>query len=171
MANPVGNVVSRLIRDRSYAGGELERIERRLEVAAANLRAARATHSAAKREQQVILQRLKELDGEIAERSAVRIADIRARVATPKRYTVKWGSQIAELVRFLKAADGEPLTTAQIVDHLVSLYGLPLGTVDERRYARKWVTSKLQHLARRGAIERLHDTNDNLLGLWLWVGI
>jgi DNA primase large subunit len=169
MVSPVGYLVTRLIRQRSYAGGELLRTEKKLEQATATLRAARAAHRAAKKEMQVILKRVEDLDREITERSAVDISDIYARRATPKRRTRRWGKHLAEIAELFEKTEDGILSTAEIVDHMALLYDLPQITTAERRTARRWITSKLQYLVRRGAVERLHDPSDNLLGRWVWI--
>lgn len=171
MATSIGYAVSRLIRQRSYAGGELKRAEKKLEQATAVLRSAQAQHRAAKKEMQAVLKQIAELDGEIEAQSAIDVGDIYARKATPKRHTRKWGRHLVEIIHVLRAAEGKLVTTTQVVAHMADLYGLPQTTAEERRFARKWVTAKLSYLARRGAVERHHDLAGNSPGLWRWSGI
>jgi hypothetical protein len=170
MANPFGYPLSRLIRQRSYAAGELGSLEADLAAASATLSAARITHRALQREQQLVIRQLAELDMKIEEQSAIQVQDIRACKATPKRIKCRRGSIVSELVALLKAA-GEPLSTSVVVDHMVRKFGLPTATPQDRRYTRKWTTCKLQGLVRRNAVKRLHDPTDNLTGLWLWIGL
>jgi hypothetical protein len=170
MVNPVGNTVSRLIRERSYTGGEIKVLEQKLAQAAAVLKDAGAAHRKLRRELRVATLRLAVLDAEIAEKSTVRLSEICARRAVPKRFSTRHGSAVGELVRLLKTA-GRPLATHELVTPMVDKFGLPVATTAERRYARKWVTCKLQALAHKGAVVRLHDLMDNLQGLWLWNGV
>lgn len=158
------------IKQRCYAAGALNAVDEKLKSSGAALRAAQAAHRKLRKEKKAITERLGELDVEIAKRSAIDPNDIYARQAIPKRFTPRYGSIAAELVTLLSKADG-PLTTVQIVAHMAEKFSLPLGTVEERRYARKWVTQKLNVLVRKGAVVPLHDSFDNKTGIWRWQGI
>lgn len=170
MSNPVGNVVSRLIRQRSYAAGELKALDKQLAKAEEAIHAAKAAHRALMGERRAIVKGIAALDSEIAEQSRVQIAEIAAVKATPKRIKCRWGSINSEFVALLKSAGG-PISTSEIIAHMVAKFGLPVGTASERRMTRRWATAKLQVLVRRGAIVRLHDPTDNRIGVWLWVGL
>ena len=169
MANPIGNPLSRLIRQRGYAGGELNTLDKQLEAATAALHEARFVCRNLRKSRQAIIKQMAELDVKITTQSAIRTEEIRAMRFVPKRFSCRHGSIVSELVKYLKEA-GRAVTTHEIVDHMVGLFNLPVSTPQERRYARKWVTGKINLLARKGVVCRLHDPTDNLTGLWLWTG-
>lgn len=170
MANPIGYTLSRIIRQRSYAAGELKIIEERICQSQAALHEAQIAHEALLTGQKQLVTRLAELDAELIQRSEIDPSEIYARRPIPKRYTDRYGSVVATLVELLKAADA-PLTTTQIVSVMADKFALPQTTPNERRYARKWVTAKLRVLVKKGAVVPLHDLTDNLTGLWRWTGI
>lgn len=158
------------IKQRCYAAGALNAVDEKLKSSEATLRAAQAAHRKLLKEKNAITERLGELDIEITKRSAINPDEIYARRAIPKRFTPRHGSIAAELVTLLSNAEGS-LTTAQIVAYMTEKFKLPLSSADERRYARKWVTQKLNVLVRKGAVVPLHDSFDNKAGVWLWKGI
>ena len=170
MANPIGYRLSRIIRQRSYAAGELEIIEEKIRKSQVALHEVQTAHKALLKEQKQLVTRLAELDAELVQRSEIEPSEIYARRQIPKRYSDRHGSVVATLVELLKNADA-PLTTTQIVDIMAERFALPRTTPNERRYARKWVTTKLRVLVKKGAVVPLHDLTDNLTGLWRWTGI
>jgi hypothetical protein len=170
MANRVGTVVSRLIRQRSYTAGDLNTIEKKLEEATTRLREAQVACRAIKKEQRSILKKLSELDAEIARQSAIQVADIAARRLTPRRIRCRHGSINAALVDFLKHS-GQSVTTTEVIQYMARTFDLPIDTPDDWRDAREWTRKKLKPLAKQGAIVRLHDPSDSLLGRWQWIGL
>jgi chromosome segregation ATPase len=170
MANYVGTSLARLIRARSYAGGERLALEEQLAASATKLREAEAAHSALTQALATLLTRIADLDAQIKARSEIRAEEIRALKATPKRVKCRHGSMISELVRLFREA-GRPLSTVEIRDHMATRFRLSLETVEERTVARQWARDKIKSLLRKGAVVRLHDPSESRSGLWLWVGL
>jgi len=170
MANHVGVQVSRLIRERSYAGGEKLKLEDQLAAVAIQIQEAEAAYASLQSAYRVLMARMEYLDEQIKAKIDVRTEDILARQATPKRVRCRHGSMNAELVRFLRDA-GRALSTAEIQAHMTTRFGVPTGTAKERESARYWVRDKIKYLVDKDAVAKVHDPAEPGVGLWLWIGI
>lgn len=169
MANHLGTTLSRLIRERSYKGGELRALEHKEAAAKSRAMEAQAEYRKLLSQRRQTAKHLAKLDAEIQKRSAIDPAEIRAVRAMPRKMKCRHGSVNAELVRFLREA-GHPIGTTDIIAHMAAKYGKRLDTPQAREEARRWVTEKLRVLVRKNAVHRLHDTDSTVPGLWLWVG-
>lgn len=158
------------MRERAYRAGDLASLEK-------EERSVRERLNAATREIRVLRRllgatqtRINELDAQIIAASALDTKDIRAILATPRLGHFQHGEFTGELVRVLRAATG-PLATRQIIGVVVDKFGLPYHRPEDREATRRRVVERLRVLARKGAIERMHDTASSGQGLWRWKGL
>lgn len=162
MARGISNALARLIRDRAYLGGELAKADNCLAEASAALKAVRVSRCK-------IAKKVAILDAKIAAAN-LDPSQIRPITLTPRVRVVRHGSFTSEIVAVVLNARG-PITTGEIIGHLIATHGLPYSNPAERDKTRRCIVERLRVLARKGAIQRLHNTNDNQEGLWSWIGI
>lgn len=171
MANFLGAPLSRLVRERAYRAGDLQKVEQRQ--AAIRRQVARLV-----REYRVLREIRKEkaalvaeTDGRIKEYADLDVEAIRPICLTPRRVVARHGTFRAEIVSFLQAQNGEPIPSAPLVKHMVAKFSLPMGTVDERREVTQAVLRDLRKLTCLGTIERLPHPDDPTLRVWRWIGL
>lgn len=91
---------------------------------------------------------------------------VEPRQTFPKKHILKWGGLARGALAILRAAKGLELTTAQIADALAEQAGLELPTYQDVRVFRRAVRQPLRALAKKGAIERLHQPVTGEDGRW-----
>ncbi|RLJ63764.1 hypothetical protein [Sulfurisoma sediminicola] len=170
MANHLGSPLSRLVRERAYRAGDLKVVEQQEAAAREKIKAAVSALRAIREHRRGIEEKLKTLDAEIVKRAAFDAALIRPIRACPRLGPFRYGEFRAEMIKTLKEA-ARPVTTRQVVMAMVRAFGMPFAIPAEREATRRRVVETLRTLARRGAIQRLHDTSKNAEGLWLWEGL
>lgn len=162
MTNPVGNTLSRLIKERAYLSGAISAIENNIEILRLQLNAKVDLLN-----QQI--ERLNELDARIIELSAIDVADIRAIKSTARVMKGSHGELKRALIDVLKCSK-IPVTSGELVKHIAEQFSYPLDTPAQRRAARNAVICPLNLMRKRGAIVRLPSLNSSQQGRWQWVG-
>lgn len=169
MAKYISNELANLIRDRAYSKGDLVRLEREESEALAIFVHQRQRVRDIRQQRKVVIARLGVLDAEITKQIPVDPANIRPIRSTPKS-GLKKGSIVSAIVQILVASQtGVP--TTDIVQALVSKFAWAYGNDSEKEIARRKVVQPLRVLVKKGAVQRLHDTTKNNIGVWLWVGL
>jgi hypothetical protein len=158
--NRLGAHVSRLVRDRAYAGGELRSLQRRAKDLKSELQAVEERILEASR-------LITELDEAIASRSCIETALIRPIRLTPRRIGSRHGTFNATLVAFLRDA-GRPVLTSEVLQHMTEAFHLPTATAVERESTRRRIVRPMRNLVAKGVLERLHDVDGNTEGCWVW---
>lgn len=168
MANYIGAKLSRLIQQRAYSAGEIERlIELEVELPAI-ISKARKDMRAAKQALLVLHERVGCLDEQIQQLSAMDPADIRS-IRTLSRKTVgDYGGFRRELIQLLKEFGGA-LTMSEMVDHMANLFSMPMVTPQDKVRATYLVRRPLNHFRKKGAIERLPSFPGKNEGVWRWI--
>lgn len=85
----------------------------------------------------------------------------RARAAAP-------GELKKSLIRSLKAANGQPLTTIELVMQFVRLHKIDLATTNQASIMDS-AGRRLREMAKKGLVLRCHPTETNKHGSWSWV--
>ena len=114
MANPIGNRLSRLVREHAYLSGSLVGLKEEVRLAEANLAAKVGRLSLA-------LQRLTDVAQSIAELSAIDLSGIAAIRATPRVGKREYGDLRSAIVDIMK--HGKPVNTAEMVQSLARMFG------------------------------------------------
>ena len=169
MAKYISNELANLIRERAYTKGDLSRLERDESEALAIFVHQRQRIRDIRQQRKVVLARIGVLDAEITKQIPVDPANIRPIRSTPKS-GLKKGSIVSAIVRVLVASP-TAVPTPDIVQALVSKFGWAYGSDGEKDIARRKVVQPLRVLVKKGAVQRLHDTTKNDIGLWMWVGL
>lgn len=72
------------------------------------------------------------------------------------------------LIRSLKATNGQPLTTIELVMQFVRLNKIDLAKVNQT-----WIMDsagrRLREMAKKGLVRRCHPTETNRHGSWSWI--
>lgn len=173
MANHIGTVLTKLIREIAYAKGELveiersaDRIQRRLEPLIQDYKKIRALR-------RTQLARLAELEAVLAECSGLGAQEIRVIRNLPKKLGLPHGAFVRELVAVLTKANA-PIDTVSIVKQMARQLDLQIGTPTTYDMTRRSVVEKLRYLVRKGAVERLPSeagANGRQVGRWRWKGL
>lgn len=168
-AKYISNDLCLLIRERAYTKGTLSSLEKEESQSLEDI--AKLWHEVRNlRKQKKALQaKIGVMDAEITRQIPVDPEDIRT-IRRKPRSGSKHGAIVRTIVRVLVSAT-DPVQTPDIVMVLVNELGWPYNTREEREIARKKVVQPLRVLVKKGAVERLHDTTKNKIGLWQWVGI
>ena len=169
MAKYISNELANLIRDRAYTNSDLSRLERDESEALAIFVQQRQRIREVRQQRKVVLSRLGVLDAEITKQIPVDPDNIRPIRSTPKS-GLKKGSIVSSIVQILVATP-TAVPTPDIVQALVSKFGWAYGNDSEKDIARRKVVQPLRVLVKKGAVQRLHDTTKNDIGLWMWVGL
>lgn len=164
MANPIGNRLSRLVREHAYLSGSLVGLKEEVRLAEANLAAKVGRLSLA-------LQRLTDVAQSIAELSAIDLSGIAAIRATPRVGKREHGDLRCAIVDIMK--HGKPVNTAEMVQCLAPMFGWDLSTRKGREHAMHAVKRPLIVFRQKGLVERLPDhlsKNGIKCGVWRWIG-
>lgn len=180
MANYVNPELCRIIRDVAYSQGRAKKIvglitrlkneQKKLEARLAALPAELAEAKEALKVQQAEVTALKVKVKIKAPK--LPLHDIRAIVPTPKTGNWEWGDFKRELIDVLKAANGRPLSTSQLMAHCQARFGIvdqPLPSGGSR--LRDAVGRPLRFLAKQGAVSRLPGPTPSAPAYWVWVGL
>lgn len=164
MANPIGNQLSRLVREHAYLSGSLVGLKEEVRLAEANLAAKVGDLS-------LVLQRLAEVAQRITELSSIDLSGVAAIRATPRVGKLEYGALRNAIVDIMK--HGNPVNTAELVQSLAPLFGWDLLTHKGREHARHAVKRPLAVFRQKGIVERLPDhlsKNGIKCGVWRWIG-
>lgn len=171
MPGSLSPALSRLVRERAYRAGDLQKVEQRQAAIRRQvtrlIREYRALREVRKEKAALVA----ETDVRIKEHADLEVEAIRPICLTPRRVVARHGTFRAEIVSFLQAQDGEPIPTAPLVKHMVTKFSLPMGTAEERREVTQAVLRDLRKLTCLGAIERLPHPDDPTLRVWRWIGL
>lgn len=159
MANYVGAPLARLIRERAYTAGALVKAQKAVDEGISALRKAVA-------ERREVIIRLAELDEKI-QQSEIDPADIRPIRRMPRRNYGPNGTVVSDLIDLIQGAKGA-ITTKEIISAMVEKHGFPMDTPEHREETRRRIVRPLRSLASKGFIQRLHDTENNKEGVWIW---
>lgn len=168
-AKYISNELCLLIRERAYSRGALSSLEKQESKSLAEIDQLRKDVQSLRKQKKALSTKLNTLDAEITKQLAVDPEDIRPINRKPRSGS-KHGAIVRTIVRIL-VSSSEPVQTPDIVMVLVDELGWPYDTREEREIARKKVVQPLRVLVKKGAIERLHDTTKNKIGIWRWVGL
>lgn len=169
MAKYISNELARLIRKRAYTKGTLSWLDREESKSIADFVQLRQTIRNLREKKRQTVAQLSVLDAEIARQADIDPDEIRGIRPTPHSGS-RLGAIVRTIVRVLKDSP-IPVATPDIVAVLVTELGWPYQTIEEREMARRKVVQPLRVLVKKGAVERLHDTTKNKIGLWQWVGL
>ena len=161
MASNLGIKLNRLIKEHAYVGGSLLRLQKKAEDLRVEYEAAVTAVNEANDYREVLGKKIEEL-------SAINLDDIRKTKETPRKTDQPLGSLTRELIRVLKSIDG-PITTGELVQYIVKLYGYPYNTLAERRATRNAITGPLNLFSKRGAVIRMPCLEGSQQGRWQWV--
>jgi hypothetical protein len=163
MARYISLDLARLIRDRAYTSGEIEKAARKAQALRSELAIVEAQHAQAKAE-------LADIDARLKDYPSIKPARIRVIKGRPRRLKLTHGAFTREMVRYLREANG-PVSTYELRIHLSEVFGIQEGTtLAEREWFRKKVARRLRHIADKGALQRLHNPDANDIGVWVWIG-
>lgn len=168
-AKYISNELCLLIRERAYSKGTLSSLEQDESQSLEYIVQQRQILRNLRKQKKALLIRISTLDAEITKQLPVDPEDIRS-IRRKPRSGSKHGAIVRTIVRIL-VSSAEPVQTPDIVMVLVDELGWPYDTREEREIARKKVVQPLRVLVKKGAVERLHDTTKNKIGLWRWVGL
>ena len=171
MANPLGNKLSRIVRDIAYTKGDVlmqkiaaDKAMEQLKLVAAEFKTAR---SAIRRSEAHLVA----LQTALGEQTDIATDDIRAIRHWPKLPTTAYGKVIKELVRYLQEA-GEPRSTGDIVTHLATKFGMPIGTNPERVETSCSIRRRLRKLVQQGVVARYPEEtvlDGHSVAHWHWI--
>ena len=161
MVNNLGIKLNKLVKERTYLGGTLLRLQNKAEELRVEYKATRVAVKKAN-------VRWAELGSEIEKLSALDLEDIRKIKETPRKTDQLHGALTREFIRVLKSIDG-PITTGELVQYIVKLYGYPYNTQAERRATRNAVICPLNIFSKRGVVIRLPALEGSKQGRWQWV--
>ncbi len=161
MATNLGIKLNKLIKKHAYLGGTLLLQQKKAEEQ-------RIIYEAALADVNEVNDQRAELERQIEELSAIDPADIRKIKQTPRKTGMPHGTLTRELIRVLQSQDG-PVSTGDLVQHVVNLYGYPYNSVAERRGTRNAVISPLSLFSKRGAVIRLPALEGSRQGRWQWI--
>lgn len=166
MSRRLSNAVLRLIAERSYAAGDLAKVEQEAALREAEVRAARKTLKAARA-------KVAKIDAEIlALEPGLTPEAIAARRRTLRTHDAPHGAIVAALVAALKDAGPEGTTTDALRDMLLDKFPMDQSTWKLRRQALTTVSQPLRVLAAKGAVARLPDEvakSGRKVGRWAWI--
>ena len=163
MARYISLELTRLIRNRAYASGKVEKAARLVSRIRAELATAEAQHAKAK-------VTLTDIDAQLEDYPTIDPKQIRAIKSCPRHLKLTHGEFTREMVRYLRAAN-RPVSTNELRNHLSEVFDIAAGTTAaEREWLRDKVARQVRKIAGRGVLQRLHETNSNSVGLWIWTG-
>lgn len=168
MANYIGAKLSRLIKQRAYDSGEVERLSEIEVKLTAVISKARAGLRAAKNNSQALQERIRRTDEEIQLLSVMNPVEIRKIRAMPRKMNGKHGDFRRELIKVLKNAGGA-LNIGEMVAYMAKRFDIPMVTTQDRVRARYLVRRQLNIFKKRGAVERLPSLPENNHGVWRWI--
>lgn len=180
MAKYISNELARIIREVAYSQGRTRKIyglitrlkneQQRIE---ARLAALPAEIAEVEEALNFALAEVEALRAEAKEKApSLPLHDIRSIVPTPKTGTWEWGDLKREIIAVLKAANGKPLSTSQLMEHCAIRFGIvdqPLPNGGSK--LRDAVGRPLRSLAVIGAVKRLPGPNPSAPAFWVWVGL
>ena len=164
MANPIGNRLSRLVRERAYLSGSLSGLEE-------EVRLTETTLVAKRRRLELTLQRLAEINQKITEISAIDLSKIAAIRRTPRVGKKEHGALGRTVIELMKS--GQPMSTVELIRFMAQPFGWDLSTIKGRKYAMDAVRQPLRRFKAMGVVERLSDglaETGQLCGVWRWIG-
>lgn len=161
MANNLGVKLNRIIKEHAYLSGTLLQLQKRAEDL-------RVEYDAAIADVNTANDQLTELGKQIEKLSAIDLEDIRKIKETPRKTDQQHGTLTRELIRVLKSIDG-PITSGELVQYIVNLYGYPYNTVTERRATRNAILGPLNLFSKRGVVMRLPALEGTRQGRWQWI--
>jgi len=161
MATLLDIKLNKFIKKHAYLGGTLLQKQKKAEEQ-------RVVYEAAIAEVNEVNDQRAELERQIKELSAIDPADIRKIKQTPRKTGMPQGTLTRELIRVLQSHDG-PVSTGDLVQHIVDLYGYPFHSSAERRATRNAVKCPLNLFSKRGAVIRLPALEGSKQGRWQWV--
>lgn len=167
MAKHLSIKLLRLIRERSYAAGELPALEKAVAEGTAALRLARKNLRAKKK-------RIAELDAQISALApSIDPDDIRAQRRTERLDDTPHGSLTATFVDIIREAGPAGLGWTEINRQMLLAFPMDVSTEDLRQKARKRFRDVLRSLRARGAVMKV-GTEPGLQGTtaarWAWTG-
>jgi hypothetical protein len=160
MTNHVGIFLSRLIKERAYTAGHcvllrsrLDKLKKEVSQCAKEIKRANA--------------KITDLDKKITAASAIDTSKIRPIRSTPRILDSKHGAFRRELIRILQEADG-PVLIKDILNHMATVFDLPMSTNAERRRSLELVRRPLNIFKTKGAVLRLPSHPGSPEGVWCW---
>jgi len=169
MPKYISNDLCLLIRERAYSKGALSALENEESQSVADFVQLRQKIRNLRKQKQALVASIGVLDAEITKQLPVDPEDIRS-IRRKPRSGSKHGAIVRTIVRVLVSSP-TPVSTPDIVLVLVVELGWPYGTREEREIARRKVVQPLRLMVQKGVVERLHDTTQNKVGIWNWVGL
>lgn len=164
MANTLGSRLSRLVRERAYISGSISSLKKDIVQAEANL-------CAMTRRLDLVLQRLADVDEQIAALSAIDVSGIAAIRPTPRLGQKEYGSIRRTIIDLMKR--GQPISTAELIQLMTPIFEWNLSTRSGREYAIDAVREPLRRFKNKGVVERLPDQitqTGRRCGVWRWIG-
>lgn len=79
-----------------------------------------------------------------------------------------YGELKRSLIRSLKAANGEPLTTIELVMQFVRLHKIDLREVKQSEIMNS-AGRRLREMSKKGLVHRCHPAETNQKGSWSWI--
>lgn len=168
-AKYISNELCLLIRERAYSRGALSALEKDESQSIADFVQLRQKIRNLRKQKQALIASIGVLDAEITSQLPVDPEDIRPILRKPRSGS-KHGAIVRTIVRVLVSSP-TPVCTPDIILILVDELGWPYGTREEREIARRKVVQPLRLMAHKGVVERLHDTTQNKVGIWRWIGL
>lgn len=169
MANYLGVPLARLIRQRAYQAGEINKVGERLEVLLENVQEIQRELELKQARKALLEERLQETDRQIeAFANYLDVNDIRSIRPMPRSGQFQHGELTRFLVELLKSAE-KPIPTSLIVQTAASYFGFSMATAEERDQSWRRIKQPLKIMSRKGAVKRLHDRDKNFEGAWLWI--
>lgn len=164
MANPLGNRLSRLVREHAYLSGSLPGLK-------ADVRLAESALTTKTRQLELSLQRLAEVDQQITELSGIDVSEIIAMRRTPRVGKREYGALRRTIIDVM--SNGRPMRTVDLITLMAPIFEWDLSTLKGRKYASNAVCDPLYRFKARGLAERLPNVRSDtgqLCGVWRWIG-
>lgn len=173
MANHIGTKLSRLIRERSYLSGEIERLEEAAQDLQREIEALRAKRKTKVVELKRVRLRLVEVDDFIrADAPNIDPNDINVVRRTPRQSTGAHGTLVGAVVALLRS-NLDAVSTIEVAEKLAPEFGLPWTTAKGRDYTLSRVRRILNNLKERKAVARASAAtgeHNQPVARWRWAG-
>ncbi len=175
----LNNKQANAIRDHAYAKGEFQKLTGKL----ASLKGEKARLEARLAELVVELPEAEQLRSEALLRlhqadevmrevvPTIKKHRVRAIIATPKIHGLEWGDFNRELIRILKTATEEPISTLEIMTLCAEKFDIAWDTPLLRESLRDRIGKRLREWVKQGIIRRLPTAKPKDMAYWVWVGL
>lgn len=172
MASTISNRLARLIRERAYLSGEIDRTQQKVEGLDQEIVALRERQRALQEEIEDQQAKLHAIDTKIREEaSSIDPNDIQSMKLTPRHAPGRHGDLVKALIEMLKIYPG--ISTLEMADRVAVEFGYPMGTPSQRNVVRERVKHGMHALRNKGAVERLPSktgAKGQKVACWKWIG-